>query len=803
MSKRWRITRPEPERVRELARQLGISPLLAGILLNRGIADPDAARQFLEGDSHRLGNPLQLPDMEKALELIQAALRRGDQITIYGDYDADGVTATALLYLALRSLAGDRVNYYLPNRFTEGYGLNLAAIERLAWQGTRLLITVDCGIASQREVARACELGLQVIITDHHELQGELPPAAAVVNPKRPDNRYPWPDLCGAGIAFKLAQALLGDGALSLVDLAAIGTVADLVPLTGENRILVKAGLEQLRCSPRPGIRALCQVAGLMASGLTAQHLAFQIGPRLNAAGRLDSATAAVQLLIAESESEALALAGELDLANRERQQLESQIVQEACQLVEKEGYLERERVLVLAQPGWHHGVLGIAASRLVEKYYRPTILLGIEGNEAKGSGRSIPAFNLFAALSQCREVLSKFGGHRMAAGLSLVPEQIEPLRQYLNELAMDWLTDMDLVPELVLEGEVDWHQLNEDLVQELSRLEPYGYGNPVPTLVLRQGRVLEARAIGRAGNHLRLWLEGPQAQRQQAIAWQLGHMVRELAAGSGCLDLAFVPGINEWNGQRLVQVQVKDLKNSWRSDNPYRELPFWRPLRPKLKEAASWQVMDQRQRADRPELLARLPAEEKPWLVYVQDPETGEFLQTLLKQRHAAELCFISVPAEVWREKTYAGLVYYDPPSTPELALWLAALVPGRQLWLLYGQPQLEELQQLVAECWPDRERLADFYRQTPEYYYDLAPAAGWQMAWRIFAELGLVELNRDGYYWQLRRRPRPAEKRDLHASQLYQECQERRTELECWLQKLQYWHYNDFENWLKEELK
>ncbi|GAW32593.1 single-stranded-DNA-specific exonuclease RecJ [Carboxydocella sp. JDF658] len=803
MHKRWRLARPDPDRARILAQQLGISPLLAGILLNRGITDLTSAHLFLRGSIADLGNPLELPDLEKALEILQQALQRQEKITIYGDYDADGVTATALLYLALKPLAGERVDYYLPNRFTEGYGLNLAAVEQLAQKGTRLLITVDCGIASFQEVVRARELGMKVIITDHHELQGELPPAEAVVNPKRPDNHYPWPDLCGAGIAFKLAQALLGEKALALLDLAAIGTVADLVPLHGENRLLVKAGLERMRHSPRPGLVALCQVAGIEPVGLTAQQLAFQIGPRLNAAGRLSSAEMAVRLLITEKGSEALEMASLLDRTNRERQQIENQIVQAACRLVEEEGCLARDRVLVLAQTDWHHGVLGIAASRLVERYYRPTLLLGLEGDEAKGSGRSIPGFNLFSALSQCRDLLTKFGGHPMAAGLSLNRNQIPRLREQLNELANTWLTEMDLVPDLLVEGEVAWGQVTEELVQELAQLEPYGYGNPIPVLALRKGRVLEVRAIGREGSHLRLWLEGTGAKRQQAVAWQLGHMVREIAAGSGCLDIAFVPDINEWNGQRLVQAQVKDLKNSWRGDNPYQSSPFWQPVLPSLGGQGNWQVNDQRQCADRPAFLANLPEGRGPWLVYVTDPAKGEFLQQLLRNRSLEDIGFVSRPDQRLQGKDWAGVLFYDPPATPELALWLASLVPGRPLWLLYGTRELEELSRLAEEHWPDRERLANYYRETPEFYSDLAPAPGWQMAWRIFAELDLVELRREGLYWQLRKKPLPARKKDLTASPLYLECQQRRQELDCWLQKLRSWHYNDFENWLKEALK
>lgn len=564
MAKRWLMQEADPEAVARLAAELGVSPLLAGVLWRRGFQDPQAARAFLWGGLETLADPALLPDVFLALARIRQAIENQEKILVYGDYDVDGVTGTALLLLVLRQL-GALVDYYLPRRLEEGYGLNGPAVEEAARAGVRLIITVDCGITSIAEVELAARQGLDVIITDHHEPGTILPPALAVINPKRPDARYPFRELAGVGVAFQLARALVlemtgAEIGPALLDLVALGTVADVVPLTGENRVLVREGLKYLAQGCRPGVRALLEVTGLIGRVITAGQVGFLLAPRLNAGGRLGSAARGVELLLAEDDEKARRLAQELDAENKKRQQVEEEILQEALTLVAAEVNLEEEWGLVLASPNWHPGVIGIVASRLVERFYRPVFLISLQEGLGKGSGRSIPGFPLHEAMAELAPLLVKFGGHEQAGGLSIDPANIDAFRQGFNRLCRERLRPEDLIPALKVEGVLTLGEVNLGLVAQLELLAPYGPGNPVPNFLLPEVRILESRAVGAEGQHLRLKLQDQKGQKVWTMAFGQGNAVGLLRPGQ-TLDVAIQLERRLWNGEERIEHYVKDFQ--------------------------------------------------------------------------------------------------------------------------------------------------------------------------------------------------------------------------------------------------
>lgn len=563
-ARRWRWAGADPALALGLAESLGISPVLAQVLVARGYADPEAAREFLDPRRDRLLDPLQMKDMDRAVGLIRERVAARQPVLVYGDYDVDGLVGTAVLVTVLRRL-GVPVEYYIPNRFTEGYGLNRSALDRARAAGFDFILTVDTGISAVAEAAAARELGITLVITDHHEPGPMLPAAAAVVNPKRPDCPYPFKGLSGAGVAFKLAQALLGPGDPlldELLDMVALATVADLVPLVGENRILVREGLARLEAAPRPGLAALKRVAGLGEDRpVTAWHLAFALGPRVNALGRMGDARVGVELFLTEDPDRALEIARRLDRENQARQQVEQRILQEAMAQLAAQPPEDRAYAAVLAGEGWHHGVVGIVASRVVEATYRPAVLLAIEGDEARGSARSIPGFHIYRALCECRDLLEKFGGHAMAAGMTLKARNVPALRERLNRLVREWLSEEDLVPALPVDGLVPGDQITPELVAELARLEPYGLGNPGPRLVTR-GELLEGRAVG-DGTHLKFRLR-TGGQVLDGIGFGLaapGAPGAALPPAPVPVQVAFTPEINRWNGTERLQLNVTDLQ--------------------------------------------------------------------------------------------------------------------------------------------------------------------------------------------------------------------------------------------------
>lgn len=550
--KLWKIPYERPEAPQALL-DLGCPPLLAAVLKLRGVTEPQEARRLFEGGPEQMHDPLLLQDMDRAVARLHLAIERGESTAVYGDYDVDGITATCLLTKYLRS-KGLHCVPYIPSRDNEGYGLNTAAIEALYAQGVRLMITVDCGITAREEADCARRLGMDLIITDHHECgDGPLPEACAVVDPKRDDDHYPNPYLAGVGVALKLACACEGESASLLeryADLAAIGTVADVMPLVGENRSLVQMGLAILRERPGCGLTAMLRESGLEPKKLTAGSIGFGLAPRLNAAGRLGQTDIALQLLMTEDPAEAARLARSLCELNRERQNIGTEIWQEANTML---GSGEPEGPIVLASDHWHQGVIGIAASRLAEQYSLPAIMICFHGNKGKGSCRSNGSFNLFDALAACAEHLTGFGGHALAAGLNLRREQLADFRRALADYYRAHRPEP--TPEVLCDLLItDPELLSLENVESLDRLEPYGSSNPRPVFAL-SGVPLEAMSSVGGGKHLRLRVN---LRGRSLDGIFFSHTAEELALREGDrVDLAFTPQINEFRGLRNVQLTV------------------------------------------------------------------------------------------------------------------------------------------------------------------------------------------------------------------------------------------------------
>jgi single-stranded-DNA-specific exonuclease len=588
MAKRWIIAPADPV-TGPLAAALGLPVPLAQVLVNRGFRDAESAGKFLHPQLRDLRDPFELPDMAAAVDGVLGAIERKQRIVIYGDYDVDGVTSSALLIRVLRA-AGATVESFLPHRMDEGYGLSEEGVSRcLKELEPELLIAVDCGTSSASEIADLKRHKVETIVLDHHELPEKLPDCVALVNPKivgrasrPPENREKHgraaraTELASVGVSFKCAHALQKRGrerglpwaeALDLrdhLDLVAVGTVADIVPLTGENRILVKTGLERLPHTRKVGLRALMEIAGVPRLGVVnPYHIGFRIGPRLNAAGRLGDATAALELLLTENPAEAGRLAELLNDHNAKRQQIEERIVREATEMVRADADLNRARVLVLARDGWHVGVIGIVASRVQQEFYRPTVVIGTEHGIGKGSCRSIAGFSIVDALAHCAPLLERFGGHEMAAGLSVKAENIPELRRALNDYAAGILKDEDWLPQVRVDAVIRLDDLDEDFFAQLERLEPCGPENPLPVFAVRGAKLRGVpRVVGkpresiRGGDHLKFNVTDG-GTTVEAI-W-FGKADCELPAAT--FDIAFVPEINEFRGAQTVQLKVKDVR--------------------------------------------------------------------------------------------------------------------------------------------------------------------------------------------------------------------------------------------------
>ncbi|WP_274650031.1 single-stranded-DNA-specific exonuclease RecJ [Paenibacillus humicola] len=768
---RWEIAdlgMDDRVRAEELAAKLKLPPIVARLLVQRGYADLESARKFLFGGVERLHDPFLLKGMKEAAARIRDAAERGERVRIYGDYDADGVSSTALM-IRLFGRLGLRFDYYIPHRTLEGYGLNEAAIAKAAEAGVTLIVTVDTGISAVEQIAYARSLGIDVIVTDHHEPPQRLPEALALINPKQDDCPYPFKGLAGVGVAFKLAEALLGEPPVEWTDIVALGTIADLMPLQGENRILVRLGLQRLQEGGEPGLAALADVAGIDLASIQATNIAFGMAPRINAAGRLEHADEAVRLLTAADSESAAAAAFTLDNLNRERQRVVDEIVREAlamwadrCSRAEAEDRPEPS-VIVLAGVGWNAGVVGIVASKLIERFYKPTLVLGIDAETGmcKGSARSVEGFDLHAALTRCAELLDHFGGHQAAAGMSLHRSRLGELEESLFRLADEWLTADDRVPKTRIDLACGVEEATLDVLTELQRLEPFGAGNPAPKLLLRGGTVADRRTMGKEGKHLKLSISGG-GRLLDAVGFGCGELAPRLTEGAH-IELVGELAVNEWNGRRRAQFMVSDMC------------------------VPHVQLIDCRLEA----LTEPVPALAK------------------LADRYAVASCTALVPSPAWKEVLEAAgpsklphlsAVYtYDdighlsegqicpelillgtPPSAAKLAEALRAFRDIGAVYALYGTTARSGR----AVDVPDREQFGRLYttlrRVSPLTGEDaagrLATMLGWQaervrFMLNVFAELEFVSLANGTL--MLADAP---EKKDLSRSALYREAGHRR---------------------------
>ncbi len=578
MPKEWDVAPPWPHRD-AVARQIGISPVAAQILHNRGLSDGDGMKRFLSPKLNDLAGPASLPGAVEAAERIFTAIRNGRKVVIYGDYDVDGVTAVAILWHAVR-LAGGVADFFIPHRLEDGYGLNAEAISQLADAGAELIVTVDCGVTAFEAAEVARRRGVDLIITDHHAPRRDesghplLPPASLVVHPDLPGGEGGNRELSGAGVAFKVAWALgqLASGEnrvtaefrtflVNATGLAALGLVADVVPLIGENRVIALYGLQGLPGSTLPGVRALIEISEASGRKLTGRDIGFGLGPRLNAVGRMGHARLAVDLLTRADADEAPRIARVLDGHNGARRKLEREILSDARDRVRASGQ-DRDacRGIVLAAEGWHAGVIGIVAARLVEEFHRPTVLIALDNGVGQGSGRSVPGFDLNGALTGCREHLLTCGGHAMAAGLRIESARVDQFRAAFHERAERMLAGADTRPRLRLDGEFALSELDETLLRDLDRMEPFGCGNPAPLLSSRWVNVVgEPRVVGSGGDHLQVVVNEDGVQRK-GIGFGLAKHRGVLCDHRRC-RLAFVPILNEFNGRRSIELQIKDFQ--------------------------------------------------------------------------------------------------------------------------------------------------------------------------------------------------------------------------------------------------
>jgi len=575
MNARWQVKPHDSARIARLAHDAGLPPLIAQMLLNRGIEVAEVASAFLEAKLTGLHDPETLPGAVEAAERIVAAVRAQKKIIIYGDYDVDGVCGTSILWGCLRLAGAKLVDYYIPHRVEEGYGVSAEALRKLVHESNAdLIVTIDCGISAVSEAELARELGVEYIVTDHHTIGLELPGADVLVHPRLEGSRYPFGDLCGAAVAFKLAWQIakgFGDGRkaspalrdylVRSIGLVAMATIADVVPLGDENRILVRHGLNGLFKQPSEGVRALMEVSGCLGrKRLSSGNIGFNMAPRINAAGRLERAMRAVELLTTEDTAIAREIAAELDQYNVRRQEIEHKIVAEAHEMIAAQGGISGRGAIVLGHEGWHPGVIGIVASRLVEVYHRPTVVVALNGDIGQASARSIPGFNLYEAIHHCSEGLLSFGGHAAAAGLRLPAELLPVFATRFDEHCRDILTVEQLRKILYIDAEVTLDMLTPKVVEAFDQLEPHGIGNPRPLLMITGAKVLgEPRVVGERKNHLQLRLmQGSTITK--AIGWNLAERGKVLTTNSLC-SFVFHPSINEWNGRREVQLEIRDFQ--------------------------------------------------------------------------------------------------------------------------------------------------------------------------------------------------------------------------------------------------
>ena len=563
-NKKWTLKHKGKVKETELSKKINISPEISQILNNRGINDEKDAEIFMNPSLEYLRSPFLMKDMKKATERIKKAIENKERIYIYGDYDVDGVSSTSILYIYFKSIDYP-VKYYIPNRLEEGYGINEDAIRKISNDGCDLIITVDCGITSVNEVGLANELGIDVIITDHHECQSDVPDAYAIVNPKQDDCNYPFDMLCGCGVAFKMIQALTDEeefkrSMFDYLEVVTLATICDIVPLIDENRIIVKNGLKLMKEGKNLGLRELIKVCGIETSKIGSSHIGYSVGPRINASGRLGHSYLGVQLFTTDLEDEAKEIANILEAKNIERQMIESKMYKEAEDVISSSENYKDDKVLVVAKEGWQHGIIGIVASKLTEKYYKPTILLTIEDGEATGSARSIKGFSIFDALVSCKDLMNKFGGHEQAAGLALNAENIEELRKRVNKIADYNLNKDDLIENIKVEYELEEESATLDLIDNLHKLEPFGLSNPSPRFIMRDLLLTNIYKMGKNKQHLKLICENEKSY--ECVGFNMAYLAENFQEGDK-IDVLFQVDENNFNNDRKVQFLLKDIRLS------------------------------------------------------------------------------------------------------------------------------------------------------------------------------------------------------------------------------------------------
>ena len=555
---RWNLLPPVP--AGHPVCNCGFSPLLVQLMYNRGLTDPAQIESFITSDSKLSGDPLLLPDIHQGINRIYQGLLSGEKIAVYGDFDVDGITGTAVLVQGLQALGGN-ITPYIPHRIREGHGLNSDALDYLKNEGMSLVITVDCGVTGISQVKRAKRQGLDIVITDHHTPLGELPDAIAVVDPKRDDSKYPFNELAGVGVAFKFLEALYnGMGkekeVENYLDLVALGTVADMMPLLGENRYLVKQGLKVLNTNRRPGIREISALAGINADTIGAEEISWSLAPRLNAAGRLQHALTSYKLMVTESTEEALELSTVLEEQNAERQKMTGRSLAKAKEQVLAKGI---SPILIASDPDYPPGIIGLVAGRLSEEFYRPAIVIKVGEKSSNGSCRSIPEFNIINALNECHELMSDFGGHARAAGFTMPTKNLSKLEEKLNLMAEQQLAGLDLRPRLDIDAEMNLSQLGGNTYQSLQSLAPFGMGNPIPTFVSRSVEVVDCQTMGNNGGHLRLKLRQNNVN-WEAVAFGLGECFKDMHSH---IDIVYNLRLEHWRGEERLRLNIQDIAPS------------------------------------------------------------------------------------------------------------------------------------------------------------------------------------------------------------------------------------------------
>ncbi|MFH0731832.1 MAG: single-stranded-DNA-specific exonuclease RecJ [Candidatus Omnitrophota bacterium] len=560
MLKKWLIKEQNPKKQKVFSDELSLSQITSQILINRNIHAVKEALDFLKPSLLNLIDPFLMKDMRKAVSRIKKALEERQLIMIHGDYDVDGICATALLMIALKGL-GAKVTHYIPDRVEEGYGINKNAIKLAISKKVKLFLSVDCGITASQQVRALNEAGIDAIITDHHQPSGELPKAHSILNPLQASCPYPYKNLAGVGVAFKLVTALYGEGADKIyehLDLVSLGTISDVVPLTGENRILAKNGLIQLTHTKKKGLQALISVAKLKGKSMTAHYVGYILGPRINAAGRLQSADIALKLLLTDDAQEAQQLAQNLDAENRNRQKLEQTTLTQALAKIDRYVDFKEDRIIVLDDEGWHSGVIGIVASRIVDRFHRPTLIITTKGDHlAKGSGRSIRNFHLVEALGECGHLLQNFGGHQYAAGLTLRKSDLSDFRKLINQVAQGKIKTEDLIPTVDIDMEIDLSQLSDKIFKELDELMPFGIGNPKPVFATKNLSIKkQAQVVGK--DTVKMWVtDGDKVC--EAIGFRMADIMPQDLENS--IDLAYTPCLNTYKGVTSIQLQLKDMR--------------------------------------------------------------------------------------------------------------------------------------------------------------------------------------------------------------------------------------------------